>query len=209
MQTHPAKYKYEVHVAAHGPTEWTGLPKPFFINKVLPPNPIDAIVTAEVKSLEKALVLFDDIRNWCEVNDGLNEHGCRITLEEMVDILDSESSISFVPEVEGKDWEMKQNPFVAFSDVHADGIWNRELYESLVTRRYYLPLNYVTRKGAELSVLTLHLLDPSSARQEFELLRRVVASGGFSGTLSLENTLAVAVIGPPVTRAIVIDRPST
>lgn len=206
MQTHSPRYNYEVHVASYGEVDWSTLPKPFFLNKVSPPNQISSIVTAEVKTLAKALCLFDEIRAWCNSVEPLRSEGCRITIEEMVVMSDLDTKIDNQPLIDRREWEIEHNAFVAFSDIHADGLWNLDLYQALIDGRGYIPIEYTTRQGKELSVLTLHFLYPDRAIQEFEYLNTVLSRGGFKGTVSVENTLAVAVIGPPLSRPIVVNR---
>lgn len=206
MQTHNPKYSYEVHIAGYGETDWAELPKPFFLNEVIQPNTISTIVTAELKDFSKALLLFDHVREWCDSQESFRINGCRITLEQMVQMTDLEGPIECRPLFNRKEWKINHNAFIPFSDVHADGIWNPSLYTSLVNERGYIPLDYVTRRGKELSVLTLHFLYPELAVRESKYLQGVLQTGGFQGTLSVENTLAVAVIGPPVTRPVIVNK---
>lgn len=208
MQTHNPKYNYEVHIASYGAADWSTLPKPFFLNNVSPPNQISTIATAEVRTLSKALLLFDKIREWCDSQKIFNTQGCRITLEEMVVMSDFDAEMDRDSGIDRQHWETRHNAFIAFSDIHADGVWKPSLYRSLVQERAYLPMDYTTRRGEDLSVLTLHFLYPDLAMKEFTYLTTILGRGGFRGTVSVENTLAVAVIGPPFTRPVVVHKSS-
>jgi hypothetical protein len=206
VKTFHPKYNYEVHIATYSDFDWATLPKPFFVNEVRKPNQISSIVTAETKRLPRALALFEEIKNWCAEKQHFQTNGCRITLEEMVWMTDIDSRNKNRLAIEHADWQIDGNAYVPFSDVHADGAWDRDLYLRLVNERGYLPLDYVTRHGKELSVLTLHFREPSAALDESAYLTKILLKGGFSGTLSVENSIEVAVIGPTNPRPVITNR---
>ena len=199
-------YDFEVHVAGYEGVDFSKVPKPFFVNHVISEDYITNIVTAEIKSFSKAMTLFQKVRHWCEGQKGFQQRGCRITVEELLSMIGFNQLARQHSSIEERVWNIEERPdssFITFADVHADGKWDNSLADELTAKRRYLSLDYIARNGKEFKVLTLHFKDPKLAMVEAKYLEEVLQQGGFQGKLSVETSLAVAVIGSPIARPVI------
>ena len=203
-----SEQRFEVHIVGYALSDLSSAPKPFFLNDVLGDRQVfSSIATYECENLQIAWGVFEQACHWSE--EQLNKQasfGVHVKLEEVVHALDINIPMHHPPSPSHRENTMVESPLAAAWDIHVDGVFDPAIKNALQDQGY-IPLQYRSRQGQEMTTMTLHFLRLSDAENEFKRVRSFLeGTGGFHGTLYYEHPLAFVVYGKTQPRPIVMMR---